>query len=72
LLRIIFPKVSEIYIKGKEENLYQSIEARFAVLVDVVLPIKLPWKVTQDSCTKYFHIERFVAAAGMCTARSIW
>jgi hypothetical protein len=56
----------------KEENLYHSIEARFAVLVDVLLPNKFFWKVTQGRCAKYFHIERLEAAAGMCTALSIW
>jgi hypothetical protein len=57
---------------GKEENLYRSFEERFAVLVYVVLPINLSWKFKHGSCAKYFHIERLVASAGMCTARSIW
>jgi len=71
LLLIVFPKVSEIHIMGKEENLYPSIEARFAVLVDVVLPIKFSWKVTQGRCAQYFHTERLVVSVCMYTVRSI-
>jgi hypothetical protein len=67
-----FPKVSQICITGKEENLYQIIEVRFAVLVDVVLPIRLSWKIPQGRCAKYLRTERLAASADMRTARNIW